>query len=65
MQYALIDADGNLTGLLDDKVEPVIPAGAVPLTADQYAQWLCAQARMRWVGGALVEAPAAPAPASP
>lgn len=56
-QHATIDSNGVLTGFFDDAVN-TIPAGAVELTADQYAQWLAGQSTLIWKDGALDAAPA-------
>lgn len=65
MKYATINADGRATGFCDDAVsEP--PAGAIPLTDEQYADWLGHEHTRRWDGEALVvtDPPPAGIPAS-
>ena len=53
-RYATVDANGRVTGFYASDTHPVIPAGAVAITQDEWLQWIQATQTLAWQNGALV-----------
>lgn len=65
-KFALLHADGSARGFLSDDLHDEIPAEAVPISDEIWAEWIDHTATRRWVDGQLVvievEEPATPVP---
>ncbi|MDU7524123.1 MAG: hypothetical protein E7K72_22565 [Roseomonas mucosa] len=63
-KYALLNDDGTARGFVADDVVTSIPAGALPITDEQWEDWVANAPSRRWDGKQLVEITPAP-PATP
>jgi hypothetical protein len=68
-KYVVIDAEGRALAFYAAGFNPTIPADAIPISDEVWAEWSQASQRKLWQDGALVDAPApvpgpAPVPAS-
>lgn len=60
-KYALLNDDGTARGFVADDVVTIIPTGALPITDEQWEDWVANARSRRWDGTQLVEiAPTAP-----
>ncbi len=60
-KYVLLNDDGTARGFIADDVVTIIPTGALPITNEQWEDWVANAPARRWDGTQLLEVtPAVP-----